>query len=118
MIRWTQVTGFLTENGETKARAALDRLDIARLNEVVVIFTGFIKGVEGNFISYFDIFLMFQKLLVNLGSLLAGKHAETLMLTAECFSRTTDLNVIFFCCRVTPAEKNNKALLSDQASSR
>jgi hypothetical protein len=35
--------------------------------------------VEGNSISYFDVFLMLQKLMVNLWSLFANKYAETLM---------------------------------------
>jgi hypothetical protein len=39
MIHWTQVIGFLKENRETEALASLHRLDIARLNEVMVIFT-------------------------------------------------------------------------------
>jgi hypothetical protein len=49
------VIGFLVENGETEARAALNRIDIAILNEVVAIFTRFIKCVEGNFLLRFDI---------------------------------------------------------------
>jgi hypothetical protein len=39
MIHWTQVIGFLTQNGETEALASLKRLDIARLTEIMVIFT-------------------------------------------------------------------------------
>jgi hypothetical protein len=69
--------------------AALNCLDIAWLNEVMIIFRPFIKCVEGNFISYFDIFPMLQKLMVDLGSLRADKHIETLMQTvSERFSRT------------------------------
>jgi lauroyl/myristoyl acyltransferase len=42
--------------------------------------------------------------MVNLGSLHANKHAETLIQTvSERFSLTTDLNVRFVCCLVTPA---------------
>jgi hypothetical protein len=66
MIHWTLMIGFLKENRETEALAALDRLDIARLNEIMVIFTRFSMCVEGNSISYFDVFLMLQKLMVNL----------------------------------------------------
>jgi hypothetical protein len=58
MIHWTQVINCLTEGGGTEALTALNRLDIARLNDVIVIFTRFIKCVEGNFISYFDRFPM------------------------------------------------------------
>jgi hypothetical protein len=84
--------------------AALNGLDIVRLNEVIIIVTRFLKCVEGNSILYFNIFPMLQKLVVNLGSLRANKHAETLMQTvSERFSRTTHLNVIFVCCLVTPA---------------
>jgi hypothetical protein len=106
MIHWTQMIGFCNENRETEVLAALNRLDIAWLNEVMVIFTRFIKCVEGNSISYFDIFPMSQKLMIDLESLRANKHAETLMQTvSERFSRTTDLNVIFVCCMVTLAGK-------------
>jgi hypothetical protein len=63
------------KNRETEALAALNRLDIGKLNEVKVIFTRFIKYVEGNSISYLDIFPMLHKLMVNLGSLPANKHA-------------------------------------------
>jgi hypothetical protein len=34
---------------------------------------------------------------------------------SERFSQITDLNVIFVCCLVMPAEKNIMARLSDQA---
>jgi hypothetical protein len=106
MIHWTQVVGFLKDKEETEAMAALNRLDVGRLNEVLAIFTRFVKSVEGNSVSYFDIFPMLQKLLANLGSLRANKHAETLMKAAsECFSRTTDLNTIFTCFLLTPDRK-------------
>jgi hypothetical protein len=58
VIHWTQAIGFLNENREAEVLAALNRLDIARPNEVMIIFTRFLKCVEGNSISYFDIFLM------------------------------------------------------------
>jgi hypothetical protein len=45
---------------EKQRRWLVNGLDIARLNEVIVIFTRFIKCVEGNFVSYFDTFLMSQ----------------------------------------------------------
>jgi hypothetical protein len=108
VIPWTQVIGFLNENRETEVLTALNRLDIVRLNEVIVIviFTRFIKCVERNSISCFDKFPMLQKLMFDLGSLRANKHAETPILTVlERFSRTADLNVIFVCCLVTPAGK-------------
>jgi hypothetical protein len=57
----TWVIGLLTENEETKAVAALKRLDIARRNEAMAVFTRFIKFVEGNFTSCFNIFSMLQK---------------------------------------------------------
>jgi hypothetical protein len=118
MIHWTQGIGFLNENRETAAWAALNRLDIDRLNEFMVTFMRFIKCVEGNSISYFDIFPGLQKLMVNLESLCVNKHAKTLMQTvSERFSRTTELNVIFICCLVTPSGKNIMAVLSDQAGS-
>jgi hypothetical protein len=118
MIHWTQVIGFLTENGEMEALVALNCLDIARLNEIMVISTIFIKCVEGNSISYVDVFLMLQKPMVNLRPLLASKHAETRMQTVSGrFSRTTDMNIISVCCLVTRAGRNITALLSDQAHS-
>jgi hypothetical protein len=55
----------------------MKRLNIARLNEVMVIFARFIKCGERNYISCFDIFPMLQKLMVNFGSLRTNKHAET-----------------------------------------
>jgi hypothetical protein len=114
-----QVIGFLNENRETEVLAAPNRLDIAQLNEILVIFGRFIKCVEGKYISYSDIFSMLQKLMVDLGSLRASRHAETLMQTvSEPFSRTTDLNVIFVCCLMTPAGKRITELFSDQAGSR
>jgi hypothetical protein len=67
------VIGFWTENGETEVLAALNRLDATRLNEVMIIFTRFVKSVGGNSISYFGIFLMLQKPMVNLESLRAKK---------------------------------------------
>jgi hypothetical protein len=73
------VIGFLNQNRETGVPPALNRLDITRQNEVMVIFTRFIKRVERNSISYFDIFSMFQKLMVDLGSLRVNKHVDTLM---------------------------------------
>jgi hypothetical protein len=67
--------------------AALNCLDIARLNEVMTIFTRFIKCGEENSISYSDIFPMLQKLMVDLGSMRANKHTEILMQTvSERFS--------------------------------
>jgi hypothetical protein len=118
VIHWMQAVDFLEENQEKEALVALNCLGIARLTEAMDIFTRFIKCVKGNCISYFNIFLMLQKLVVNLGSLCANKHAEILMqIVAERFSRTPDLNVIFGCCLVTPAGKNSTALLSDQARS-
>jgi hypothetical protein len=79
MTRWTQVVGLLNKDGETEALYALNLLDITRLNKVMVILMRFIKYMEGNDVSYFGIFPMLQKLMVNLGSLFANKHAETPM---------------------------------------
>jgi hypothetical protein len=57
---------------------------------------------------------MLQKLMVNLRSLGANKHAETLVQTgSERFSPTTNLN-IFVGGLVTLAAKNIAAPLSDQ----
>jgi hypothetical protein len=39
MIHWTLMIGFLKDNREIEAPAAMNRLDIARLDEVMVIFT-------------------------------------------------------------------------------
>jgi hypothetical protein len=106
MLHWTKVGGFLKDKEETEAMAALNHLDVGRLNEVLAIFTGFVKSVEGNSVSYFNIFPMLQKLMANLGSLRANKHTETLMkAVSERFSRTTDLNMIFTCFLVTPDGK-------------
>jgi hypothetical protein len=62
--------------------------------------------MEGNSISYLGLFPMLQKLMVDLASLRANKHTKTfIQIVSECFSRTTDLNVKFVCCLVTPAGK-------------
>jgi hypothetical protein len=58
MIPCPQVIGFLTENEETETMAAMNRLDIFRLNDVMAIFMRFIKYAEGNFISCFDMLPM------------------------------------------------------------
>jgi hypothetical protein len=50
----------LNENRETEVLAIPNRLNIARLNELMVIFTWFIKCVEGNSISYFDMFQSYR----------------------------------------------------------
>jgi hypothetical protein len=100
------VIRFLTENGEMEALASLNRLDIAWVNELMVIFTQFVTSVEGHSVSYFDIFRMLQKLMVHSGSLHANKHAKTIVQTLSGhFSRTTNLNVIFIYCLMTPAGK-------------
>jgi hypothetical protein len=118
IIHWTRVIGFLMENAETEALAALNRLYIARPNEIVVIFTRFIKCVQENSISYFDMLLMLQKLTVNFGSLRGNKHAETLIQTvSEPFSRKTNLKIIFISYLVRPAGTNITAVLSDQTFS-
>jgi hypothetical protein len=106
MINQTQMIGFVNENGETEALAALNRLNIATLNEVMTIFTQFIKYVELNFISHFNFFAMLLKSMIKLASVPANKHAEILMqAVSQGFSQTTYLNVIFVCCLLTPAEK-------------
>jgi hypothetical protein len=69
MIHRTKVVGFLKDKEETQAMAALNRLDVGGLNEVLAIFTRFVKSAEGNSVSYFDIFPMLQKLMAKLGSL-------------------------------------------------
>jgi hypothetical protein len=101
-----QVIDFLKENGETEALAALKCPNVSRLNEVMVIFTQFIKSVEENFVSHFDTCAMLQKLIANLGSLRANRHAEILIKAVSGrFSRTTGLNIIFTCFLVTPVGK-------------
>jgi hypothetical protein len=39
MIDWTPMIGFLREKREMEAPAALNHIDIARLNKIMVIFT-------------------------------------------------------------------------------
>jgi hypothetical protein len=105
-----QVVGFLKEREETEVMAALNLLDVAKLNEVLAIFRRFVKSADGNSVSYFHIFPMSQKLMANLGSLRASKHAETLMkAVSEHFSRTSDLNIKFTCFLVVPVGKKYDA---------
>jgi hypothetical protein len=77
MIHWTKVVGCLKDKEETEAMVALNHLDVGRLNEVLAIFRRFLKSVEGNSVSYFDIFPMLQKLMANLGSLRAMMGKDT-----------------------------------------
>ncbi|MDR0684649.1 MAG: hypothetical protein LBF83_05935 [Spirochaetaceae bacterium] len=94
---------YKKDKEETAAMAALNRLDVDMLNEVLAIFTRFVKSVEGNSVSYFDRFPMLQQLMADLGSLGANKHSETLVKAAsERFSPTADLSIIFTCFLVTP----------------
>jgi hypothetical protein len=58
MIDCSLMIGFLTENGENEALAVLNRLDIVKPNEVMPVFLQFIKCVEGDFLSCFEIFLI------------------------------------------------------------
>jgi hypothetical protein len=79
MIHWTKFIGLLNDKEQTEAMAALNRLDVGRLNEVLAIFTRFVKSAEGNSVSYFDICLMLQNLMANSGSRRANKYAEIVM---------------------------------------
>jgi hypothetical protein len=98
MAHWMQVVSFLKDKEETNALSALMRLDFARLNEVIAVFTWFIKSAEGNSVSYWNIFPTLEKLMANLGALGADKHAEALMNAVSTrFSETTDVNKIFTC---------------------
>jgi hypothetical protein len=54
--------GFSTENGELEDLTTLNSLDIAKLNELIVIVTWFIKCVEENCLSCFNILPIFHKL--------------------------------------------------------
>jgi hypothetical protein len=97
---------LLKDKEETDALAALMRLDIARLNEVMAVFRRFIKSAEGNSVSYSNIFPMLEKLMANLGALRANKHAEAPMNAfLRGFSETMDVNIIFICFLVTPIGK-------------
>jgi hypothetical protein len=70
---------LLNDKEETEAMAALNHLDVGRLNKILAIFTSFAKSAEGNSVSYFDTFPMLQSLIANLGSVRPNKYAETLM---------------------------------------
>jgi hypothetical protein len=57
VIHWTHVIGFLNENRETEVPAALNRLNIARRTDVMVIFTrssSVWKGVRFHILRYFQ----------------------------------------------------------------
>jgi hypothetical protein len=97
---------LLTENEEAEALAALNRLDIARLNEVMTIFTRLIKCLKRNCISCFGRLPMLHTLRVEFESVRATKHAETLMqAVSEHCSATADLNIIFTCWLMSPIGK-------------
>jgi hypothetical protein len=103
MAHWMQAVSFLNGKEETDALAALMRLDFARLNEVMAVFRRFTKPVEGNSVSYSNIFPMLEKLMANSGALRANKHAEALMNAVSMrFSETTDVNITFTYFLVTP----------------
>jgi hypothetical protein len=77
----------------------------------MAIFKRFIQYMEKNFASYFEAWVMLQKLMISFGPLRANKYAETLVQAVpERFSRTANLTIIFACCRV---RKDIIALLSD-----
>jgi hypothetical protein len=106
MIHRTKVVGILKGKEETEAMAALNRLNVDMLNEVLTIFPRFVKSGEGNSVTYFEIFPMLQKLMADLGSLCANEHAETFTkAVSEGLSHPTDLNIIFTCFLVTPDGK-------------
>jgi hypothetical protein len=106
MAHWMQVVSFLKDKGETDALAALMRFDFARLNEVMDAFRRFIKSVDGNSVSYSNIFPMLEKLMANFGALHANKHAEAFMnAISRRFSERTDVNITFTCFLVTPIGK-------------
>jgi hypothetical protein len=52
MIDRTKVVGVLKDKEETETMATLNRLDVDRLNEVLAIFTRFVKSAGGNSVSY------------------------------------------------------------------
>jgi hypothetical protein len=106
MAKWMQVVSFLRDKEETDALAALMRFDFARLNEVIAVFRRFIKSVEGNPVSYSNVFPMLEKLMANFGALHANKHADALMnALSRRFSETTDVNITFTCFLVRPIGK-------------
>jgi hypothetical protein len=95
--------GFSKDKQETKAMAAVNRLDVGRPMEAPTVFTRFVKSTEGNSASHFNIFPMLQKLMASLGSLHANNHTETLVkAVSERFSLTTELRIIFTCFLVIP----------------
>jgi hypothetical protein len=107
MAHWMQVVGFLNDEEETDALAALMRLDFAGLNEVMAVFRRFIKSAEGNSASYSNIFPMLEKLMANLGALRADKHAGApINAVSGCPSETTDVNIIFTWFLATPIRKS------------
>jgi hypothetical protein len=96
----------LNDEEETNALGALMRLDFARLNEAIAVFTRFIKSAEGNSVSYSNIFPMSEKLMADLGALRANKHAEALTnAVSRRFSETMDVNILFTCFLMTPIGK-------------
>jgi hypothetical protein len=74
-----QAIAILKENGDMAAVPALNRRDVGKLNEFVAVFTRIIKCMKVNFVSYFGIFSMLQKLMMHSQSLCANKCAETLI---------------------------------------
>jgi hypothetical protein len=103
MAHWIQVVSFLNDKEETNALAVRMWLDFARLNEIMAVFTWFIKSTEGNSVSHSTIFPMLEKLMDNLGALRANKYTEALMNAASRpFSETTNVNIILTCFPVTP----------------
>jgi hypothetical protein len=108
MTHWTQVVGWSKDKEETEAPDALKRLEVGRLNEVMIFLIQFIRSAEGNSVFYFNIFLMLQKPMSDLGSLRANKLTETLVTAvSERFSKTTDFNIVFPYFLVTPVRKRD-----------
>jgi hypothetical protein len=62
--------------------------------------------VEGNSVSYFNISLMLEKPMADLGAVHVNKYAEALMnAISRRFSEATDVNIIFTCFLMTPIGK-------------
>jgi hypothetical protein len=67
------LSGMVSADAEFSERRNI--VDGVRLNDVIALFTRFMKFAAGKSVSHFHIFPILQKLLSSLGSLCASKHA-------------------------------------------
>jgi hypothetical protein len=103
---FAEVRAFLQEKSHWEALNAFDTIDVGELNQVMNSCEKFLKKVEANQTSYFDIFLFFRDLLLDLVHLSSRYNRHSMLLFHAMLNRfktTTDLSMLFTCFAFTEA---------------